>query len=117
MADQLLYKLPGKEIVHQFGEFKKNNLQDPAINGFIVSDFENKLQYLFEPNNKTSVSVFHTNNPIEKHWSKEEYENKASVFLKAVKTLGIKKAVLSRTKEVSFSINNAKELFHYLSKK
>ena len=28
MADQLLYKLPGKEIVHQFGEFKENNLQD-----------------------------------------------------------------------------------------
>ena len=117
MVDQLLYKIPGKEIVHQFGEFKKNNLQNPAINGFIVSDFENKLQYLFEPNNKKSVSAFHTNNLIEKHWSKKEYENKASVFLKAVKTLGIKKAVLSRTKETSFSINNAKELFYYLSKK
>ena len=89
MSDQLLYKIPGKEIVHQFGEFKKNNLQNPNINGFIVSDFENKLQYLFEPNNEKKAIIYHTNNSSVSHWTREEYENKATVFLKAVKTKSI----------------------------
>ena len=116
MSDFIKYRLPGKEIIEQSGFFKKTNKYLKSDKSFIVSTYNSKELYIFEESNtKDQFYHFSKFQPIQ--YSYDDYHEIATDFLENIIKLDIKKAVLSRTKNVDFEISKSNELFEYLETK
>lgn len=100
MADKLLYRIPGYDIVKKSGRFV--HLDDvKEYSGFVLSDFTQKQLFGFEEKELGNDDPIYTELP--NVWEKTEYLEKADEFLRAIKVGGLGKAVLSRVKVVPFN--------------
>lgn len=116
MSDFIKYRLPGKEIIEQSGFFKKTNKYLKSDKSFIVSTYNSNELYIFEESN-TKDQFYHFSKFQPTQYSYDDYHEIATDFLKNIIKFGIKKAVLSRTKNVDFEISKSNELFEYLETK
>jgi isochorismate synthase len=108
----LIYRFPGKEIIQKTGYFELFN--ELPENGFIISDFKGKNRYVFKENLQDSEQHFKNDKifAIEQ----KEYLKKGATLISTMKTIGIKKTVFSRIKELPFNETKDIELFNQLEK-
>jgi len=116
MSDTIQYRLPNTSaIIAQSGQFEL--LQNGRIpSGFVVSDFLHQRMYQFHPNSIDSVQEWNIDEQQPVVISKRDYQIEAQALLNGFSIMQIEKAVYSRVKSVSFSIESALDLFQELEK-
>jgi len=105
----LLYRFPGQDIVSKKGCFKE--VQKSVLEGFIISDFNNKLNYSFLESEETFTYTQEQQAPF--CISKEAYIAKAINLVSLLQTSTLEKLVYSRIKSAHLAISGA-ELFERL---
>jgi isochorismate synthase len=100
MADILKYRIPGSEVIQQFGYFREIESKK-NVEGFIITTFLKDRIIEFVPsNNAIGKETFFKNEPYV--IDKSEYILDAISFLNLFESKKIKKAVFSRVKKVAF---------------
>jgi isochorismate synthase len=107
----LIYRFPGKPIVRKEGYFERRS--DFKENSFIVCSFDKKNRFQFVENQVTNKMV---NSKEIVSVSKADYIIQGTQLVNAIRTLGIKKTVLSRVLIHDFDSEKGLELFHSLEK-
>jgi len=97
----LLYRFPGQDIVSKKGCFKE--VQESVLNGFIISDFNNKLNYSFWEYEETFTNKHEHQTPF--CISKEAYISQATNLVSFLQTSTLKKLVYSRVKSAPLIIS------------
>lgn len=105
----LLYRFPDQQIVSKNGFFKE--VQDAHIEGFLISDFNNQIQYIFEESDPLKYSKSEKQTPF--IISKEAYLEQAKVIISHLKQNTLEKLVYSRIKSSPIEITGL-SLFHTL---
>jgi isochorismate synthase len=108
----LIYRFPGKEIIQKDGNFEE--FVHLPKNGFIVSDFKGEKRYVFKENQNSSIHFQNEHEPV--IINKAEYLRKGALLITTLKSIGIKKTVYSRIKELPFNETKSLELFFQLEK-
>ncbi len=112
--DCIYYRLPGAtDVIRQQGRFEP--VRGTVPNGFVVSDFLHQRIFQFVPSDEKSTPLWHIHADQPVVISKRDYQIEAQAMLHAFPVMGVKKAVFSRVKAVSFPIEKGKELFHELA--
>jgi isochorismate synthase len=112
LADTLLYRKPGLEIVKESGYFKVlENLND--ADGFVITSFLKDKMFQFVPISGLKLDLFYLKSrPF--CISKDEYLKSCDSFMKSFEMFDVKKAILSRIKSVSFDETYSFQLFEAL---
>jgi len=107
----LIYRFPGKSIVHKEGTFEKK--AHFSENGFVVCSFDKSECFQFVENkNNTNKRI-----PKEIYSStKIEYIKQGEKLVASIRTLGIQKTVLSRIHSLDFESEKSIALFDLLEK-
>ena len=98
--DLLAYRIPNNSSVEELGSFKvmKNDVQKSTV--FVVSNFYNTKQLVFESNDQENFDPLdyslHLNKQQPNAISKERYIKQGKLALKLMPQLEIEKVVLSR---------------------
>jgi isochorismate synthase len=112
--DRIYYRLPGEaDFVEQQGQFEA--VRGTVPNGFVVSDFLHQRIFQFILSAEKSSSVWHIHSDLPVVISQRDYQIEAQAMLHAFPVMGVEKAVYSRVKSVSFSIEKSEQLFHELA--
>lgn len=111
MGDFLKYRLPGENVVSQTGHFSEQpDSLEPE--GFVVTDFLHQRIYTFTKSNEPAE--FHVSDRVPVVISPRDYQIEAQALLNSFPLFEVEKAVLSRIKQVPFSIEQAEQLFEKL---
>lgn len=113
MSDLIRYRLPGESVVVQSGCFELLNTGH-APEGFVVSDFLHQRVFQFLPSGVFDGVKWHIDGEQPVVISPRDYQIEAQAMLHAFPVMGVEKAVYSRVKQVSFTIDKAEQLFHEL---
>ena len=116
MIDSLKYRLPGKEIVEQFGEFQLVDAES-VRDGFVVADFDLKNFFVFNAISEFDglKEEFHFSEKEPFVIDEEKYLIDAASFIHSFQELNIQKCVYSRIKKVEFNEQNAQAFFFALA--
>ncbi|MES2555628.1 MAG: chorismate-binding protein [Bacteroidota bacterium] len=113
--DCIYYRLPGEaDFVEQYGQFE--SVQGTVPSGFVVSDFLHQRIFQFVPSVEKSTPLWHIHSDQPIVISQRDYQIEAQAMLHAFPVMGVKKAVYSRVKAVTFPIEKSEKLFHELAK-
>lgn len=112
--DRIYYRLPAeKAFVQQDGRFELVKGMIPR--GFVVSDFLHQRIFQFVPSVEKATPLWHIHSDQPVVISQRDYQIEAQAMLHAFPVMGVQKAVYSRVKSVSFSIEKSEQLFHELA--
>jgi len=116
VADTLKYRLPGKEIIEQFGIFEaceKESIQD----GFVLADFNLKHYFGFKENKQVNRDKIKLHFQLAHPYviEREKYLLEAEGFLTSFKERKLLKGVYSRVKKVEFDEQKSEALFFALA--
>lgn len=108
MGDILLYRIPGKNAERKFGCFETVKSFN-QVKGFIVCDFYKSKRFKFIEKQKSGGldDNFHFSSQDQTSmvYSKEEYLSLGKAFLQSIRTEDLGKAVFSRIKKESISVD------------
>ena len=113
--DLLAYRIPNDSSVEELGTFKvmKNDVQKSTV--FVVSNFYNTKQLVFESNDQTNFDPLdyslHLNEQQPNAISKERYIKQGKLALQLMPQRGIDKVVLSRIKTCALDTKKYWELY------
>ena len=116
--DLLAYRIPNNSSVEELGSFKvmKNDVQKSTV--FVVSNFYNTKQLVFESNDQENFDPLdyslHLNKQQPNAISKERYIKQGKLALKLMPQLEIEKVVLSRIKTCTFDTDKYWKLYTQL---
>ena len=112
----LYHRFPNKTKVFKTGEFKQISFKDlDEINGFIVSSFDSKKEFVFVEDEKAKKGMqffFSKEEPFV--ISKDRYLLVAKKFKESIIDSKIDKAILSRVKHVPLTNFNLESIFENL---
>lgn len=115
--DVLFSRFPNEKTEKFEGEF--NEVSDfSAINGFIISSFDKKENYIFNKKglfNNQSYS-YHSSVDIPFVISQKDYLNQAKQFINTINSSNVNKAILSRIKKIEIRHSNLEVYFDALCK-
>ncbi len=106
----LFYRFPGKQIQRKSGRFVA--CRSTELDGFVLSSFSGGKYWRFIEDDSSDILYSESLIPLVQ--TKEQYILKADQLINAIRSLGLKKVVLSRVSTDSFDVNNSKELFRLL---
>ena len=110
MSTRLKYRIPHQEKIERTGKFVAISTFD-NVQGFVVSSFDKKQQYVFVEGEVNSIIDYKTT-PVFS-MDKSHYCDMATKFLTALQKNNISKAIFSRVKTVN-KVVDANELFENL---
>ncbi len=109
----LFYRFPGKQIQRKSGHFVPCSSSE--LEGFVLSTFSEGKYWRFIENELSDTLFLEGSVPCNQ--TKEEYILKANQLINAIRSLGLKKVVLSRVSSSTFDADNSRELFNLLEEK
>ncbi|MBM3430166.1 MAG: hypothetical protein FJX99_04185 [Bacteroidetes bacterium] len=109
----LLYRFPGKKTQRKSGCFVP--CSPPELEGFVISTFSGGKYWRFVES-ESSDALF-LEGRVPSYQTKEEYILKANQLINAIRSLGLKKVVLSRVATNTFDTDKKRELFNLLEEK
>lgn len=112
MSDILKYRIPGQEVVSQVGYFVAFK-EKSELSGFILTDFLLQKVFTFIQDD-SAVAEYHFKAEVPFVANKTQYLTEAALFHKTFEKGKIKKAILSRIKEVPFDEDRTPDLFDSL---
>lgn len=113
--DLLAYRIPNDSSVEELGSFKvsKNDFQQST--GFVVANFYDTKQFVFESNSQALFEphsyALHFNEQQPTSISKERYIQQGRLTLKLMPQKGIEKVVFSRIKTATFDTDKYWNLY------
>ena len=113
--DLLAYRIPNDSSVEELGSFKvsKNDFQQST--GFVVANFYDTKQFVFESNSQALFEphsyALHLNEQQPISISKERYIQQGRLTLKLMPQKGIEKVVFSRIKTATFDTDKYWNLY------
>ena len=113
--DLLAYRIPNDSSVESLGSFKVMNNDVQKSMGFVVSNFYDTKQFVFESNSQALFEphsfALHLNEQQPISISKERYIKQGRLALKLMPQKGIEKVVLSRIKTATFDTDKYWNLY------
>lgn len=95
---RLVYRIPGEEVVEQFGTWKLTTLNQLEEDDFIVSTFNKDEIFVFVEGENSREYTYAKHGPFS--ISKEEYVDALSAFMQEFEQEGVAKAIFSRVHQV-----------------
>ena len=113
--DLLAYRIPNDSSVESLGSFKVMNNDVQKSTGFVVSNFYDTKQFVFESNSQALFEphsyALHLNEQQPISISKERYIQQGRLALKLMPQKGINKVVLSRIKTCALDTDKYWKLY------
>ena len=113
--DLLAYRIPNDSSVESLGSFKVMNKNVQKSTGFVVSNFYDTKQFVFESNSQALFEphsfALHLNEQQPISISKERYIQQGRLALKLMPQKGINKVVLSRIKTCALDTDKYWKLY------
>ena len=113
--DLLAYRIPNDSSVEELGSFRVMKKDVQKSTGFVVSNFYDTKQLLFESNDQAHFDpldcALHLNEQQPNSISKERYIMQGKLALKLMPQQGIDKLVLSRIKTCKFDTEKYWQLY------